>query len=66
MRGRGAPNVGGLKPKFPDPPYHGVKDGLRSAVHQQQFVCSAFNKGDANDVRYSEMECVDQMNHSEQ
>ena len=59
-------DVGGLKSEFPDTFHHGVKDGLRAAVHQEQFIWSAFDEGDANDVGFSEVECVDQVNHLEQ
>ena len=56
-------DMGGLKPQFPDPFYYGVKDGLGSAIHQQQFIWSAFDERDANDVGSPEVECVDQVNH---
>ena len=59
-------DVGGLKAEFPDRFDDGVKHRLRSAVHQEQLIWSAFDERNANDVGFSEVECVDQVNHPEQ
>jgi hypothetical protein len=66
MRGQEMADVGGLKSEFPDTVNHRVKDGLRAAVHQEQFIRPAFDERDANDVGCTEVECVDQVNHSDQ
>lgn len=60
------PDIAGSKSEFADPRNYGAEDGFRAAVHQEQFIWSAFDQCDANDVGLSEVECVDQMNHPEQ
>jgi hypothetical protein len=65
VRGQEMANVNGLKPKLPHTLDDGIEDRRRAAVHQEQFLGPAFDKGDTNDIRSSEVECVDEMNHPE-
>ena len=58
-------DMGWIKSEFSDARDHRVKDGLRAAVHQKQIPRPAFDQRNANDVRSSKVECVDQVNHPE-
>ena len=49
-------DMGWIKSEFSEARDHRVKDGLRAAVHQKQISGSAFDQGDANDVRHSKVE----------
>jgi hypothetical protein len=65
MRSQKMANLSGIEAEFPDPFDHGVKYRFRPAVDQQQFVWSALNERNTNNMLYSEVQAIDEVNHSE-
>lgn len=65
MRGQKMTYVSGLKSEFSDTLNHRIEYRFRAAVYQEQFIRSAFDERNTNDIRCSEVECINEVNHPE-
>src|SRR5262245_23349586 len=64
MRRQDVTDVAKLESEFLNPRGDGLKDGFGAGIDQQKLPWSSLKQSDRNDIGCSEVQCINQMNHT--